>query len=102
HPTAATHVSTLSLHELFRSPLEWGEAVPADQVVAGEGADVDPRQVVVRLPHLVRDRASRLEHHRVPVRIGGRRRRRIVRDVVLTDRKSTRLNSSHQIISYAV
>src|SRR5207244_12781586 len=87
---------------LFRS-LVVGVAEQAIQQARRHQGD----QVVVgrRLPFLP-PRTVTGEHGRVPQAAGGRRRlglqRLILAEQALEDRKSTRLNSSHQIISYAV
>src|SRR5258708_40328347 len=79
--------------ELMREPvLEAGEPDPRDEgarlcrgLARRHAAEVEPE------PHIVEDRAPRQQRILLK-QIGG----------VAIDRKSTRLNSSHQIISYAV
>src|SRR5260221_5179331 len=72
--TATTEIYTLSLHDAL--------PICADCTAQGQGAHRDAR------------RASAARDH---ARAAGR-----VADAVSLDRKSTRLNSSHTVISYAV
>src|SRR2546426_4692343 len=53
-------------------------------------------------PALVRRPAGRLQPHRRPRREMRRARRDEIWPATVADRKSTRLNSSHLVISYAV
>src|SRR5258708_27643642 len=84
--TATTEIYTLSLHDALPiSGFEVGNQFGRQLAVIGRHL-----QVLVRVAH-------GLDQHAL-VRIAGDDDRA----VVTTDRKSTRLNSSHQIISYAV
>src|SRR5690606_42012048 len=81
--TATTEIHTLSLHDAL--PIyEWAERL-------------GPSQGVRRVPRSHGDRAHQARRHRQ-----GRRRARDLRHPATPDRKSTRLNSSHVKISYAV
>src|SRR5258708_15873804 len=69
---------------LFRSDLDLlGRGAPHFRIVVAGGLELRERQLLV------------VQDHRRGVMPGNQR-------VELRDRKSTRLNSSHQIISYAV
>src|SRR5258708_33822368 len=80
-----------------------GINVDTANVPPGVGASLDPLFVEAgKREHPLRIRNVQ---HKMNIVISGRGRRRIPcvsKDLFLTDRKSTRLNSSHQIISYAV
>src|SRR5207244_6511269 len=87
---------------LFRSPrvrlvLELGHLVEHVQEVAGVAQVVV--RIDVRLPHVVAEREGGERRH-----LRDQSDDLHVADVLVLDpdRKSTRLNSSHQIISYAV
>src|SRR5438034_6233245 len=81
--TATPEIYTLSLHELFRS----------ERVAVG-------RRILRLLGALgARGAADVRDHHRLSQLLLQQRRER-PEDIV--DRKSTRLNSSHTVISYAV
>src|SRR5207248_7716358 len=87
-PPATTHTSTLSLHD----------ALPISIGADGEGADAGGQR---------RRRAGAAAARRVrkaPGIAGDTGERRIAERLpaVFRDRKSTRLNSSHRTISYAV
>src|SRR5690348_18394871 len=77
--TATTEIYTLSLHD----------ALPICRA-----ARVEPRR-----PRLPRAHQGRARRHRA---VRGRRHREPLGGLPLRDRKSTRLNSSHPSISYAV
>src|SRR5258705_6008983 len=84
--TATTEIYTLSLHD----------ALPISRLRRPRRG---PR-ALRRVPRLARDRAPRARHR--PQRGGGRDRRHAPALPAAGDRKSTRLNSSHLGISYAV
>src|SRR5258708_18999088 len=75
---------------LFRSPIDHG---PCPSHFSGARSPVSSRE------HRLRARPSHL------AQLSGPRRgevQKVAQDEMAVDRKSTRLNSSHQIISYAV
>src|SRR5256885_13341894 len=89
--TATTEIYTLSLHDALPICHEI-----AGDVLAGEGVDLRPQPLRIQVDLLHGTRVRALERHVFqhmadPVAGGG-----------LVDRKSTRLNSSHLVISYAV
>src|SRR5947208_11239642 len=81
---ATTEIYTLSLHDAL--PISRCHR-PADSSVGAGRRRRRSEQGLGMIPHRSRSRRSRSPWHR---------------DVRPPDRKSTRLNSSHQIISYAV
>src|SRR5207244_11430712 len=96
-PPAPPAIYTLSLHDALPICLEGGAAGHAVQPVAqdsppGEGSGLADEhhkgglKGVLGVMNVVQNAAADAQHHRP----------------VPADRKSTRLNSSHQIISYAV
>src|SRR5207244_13487037 len=100
--TSTNHSSLFPYTTLFRSVMAQllfedgaGDALAGDdhdRVVAGDGAEhLRQPRLVDRLRERVRVTGRRLDDEQVPGRVERHR-----------DRKSTRLNSSHQIISYAV
>src|SRR5258708_37152405 len=84
--TATTEIYTLSLHDAL--PISCGKSCPA-QKDCYESDD-----------YRLRRRQCTLRRARLASSRGGIRADKFTRDEA--DRKSTRLNSSHQIISYAV
>src|SRR5258708_29102125 len=90
--TATTEIYTLSLHDALpiwlSSDLRSGQARRGPSVILG--------RAVQKWYHI---RCS--QPMRIPV-IKGTIKRRLLINFRAEDRKSTRLNSSHQIISYAV
>src|SRR2546430_8646276 len=81
---------------LFRSPV----ARVADRLVPG---DVPPPvELLLRVARRLRELRRELLHDLVHLRVEFRRRYDPVDEPPLGDRKSTRLNSSHSQISYAV
>src|SRR5205807_9407219 len=85
--TAPTEIYTLSLHDAL--PISRERALKIDAVVAQRGQR--PHQRV----RLEARRGTRLRAHAAPFARGRRA-------LEPEDRKSTRLNSSHLVISYAV
>src|SRR3712207_7740067 len=87
--TATTEIYTLSLHDAFPISIgHHGDRVALDRVLEGALAVLGDR--------LAHARDARRVGHREVVAGGDRHL------VALLDRKSTRLNSSHANISYAV
>src|SRR5438132_8252683 len=87
--TATTEIYTLSLHDAL--PISGGDVchLPVNITIASEGVECHARST------------SRGGHRR-HVRPRGRATKGAHRRGLLGDRKSTRLNSSHTVISYAV
>src|SRR5690606_41266611 len=102
-PRSTSDKSSLSLHDAL--PILVGEVVEEDQLRVGLAAPMGPHRQH-RPPRPVRRPPAR---HEVPpprpvadAILAGRLGHQHVGDVVALDRKSTRLNSSHVKISYAV
>src|SRR5437867_12513814 len=90
---ATSWISTLSLHALFRSRLRL-RIGDVDRVLL---VDIDPARTTELLP--LRDERAVLVEDLNPVVVAIADEEAAAR---VQDRKSTRLNSSHRTISYAV
>src|SRR5206468_12853334 len=93
HDTAPTEISTLSLHD----------ALPISPVRRGDREVEDVQPVLVQLvDHEADDPVVVFGHHADAVPLAEAAEEVVLGPGVLEDRKSTRLNSSHDQISYAV
>src|SRR5260221_5511003 len=91
--TATTEIYTLSLHELFRSQLDAGQMLGYPEV------EISMHYFITSGKHnweAHAERTPRKRHERIMSVL------RWHLDQLYLDRKSTRLNSSHTVISYAV
>src|SRR5207248_5172455 len=102
HSTARSHLYTLSLHDALPiSSDRDGRALLrracGDDAEGGRAVRLSARGVLAALGLSLR--LDTLPRH---TDRNNRRRRRRLRQILRRDRKSTRLNSSHRTISYAV